>query len=299
MKIGILSFRPLHRRVSYEERRLKEEVLALGYRVRVYRIDRFLLFFDHDRAWIYYNGKPFRGCNVIITRPSVLDNVDLNVFIIKQFELMGMPVVNNYISIVRAKNKLRTAQILRHHNIPIPATAVLRRLEDFDMAIKKVKGIPLIMKKVSGSLGKGVMIVESKRAANSTLDAFWNDEGSNLLLFQEYVKESKGEDTRVIVVGNKMLGGIVRKAKKGEFRSNLHLGGTGRKAEVTPEMTELSIKAAHALGLEIAGVDLLNTSRGPVVMEVNSNPGFEGFEQCTGINVAKEIVRYALSLAKK
>lgn len=298
MRIGILSFRGVGKIITSQERRLKQEALLLGHKVRIYRAYRCMAYFAADKNKLFYDGEPFPKCDVMITRPGMnTSNIDLDVYIVKQMELAGMKIFNNYLAITRSKNKLRAAQLMDYNEIQVPRTVVIRRKEDVLLAIKKVGGPPVIIKQVFGSFGLGVAIAETRRAAISTIDALCRGDERNILLIQEYVSESKGQDTRVFVVGGKVLGGMVRKARKGEFRSNIHRGGTGRVATLTEEDKQISIKAAVVLGLEVAGVDVLHTKHGPAVMEVNSNPGFEGFEANTGVNVARAIIEHAVKVA--
>lgn len=300
MHIGILSFQPLENKITYNERRLKEEINLLGYKGKIYRVDKCCMFFDIDHPKLYYDNQPFPKCDVMISRPGAsTTNIELDASIIKQFELIDIPIINSYLPITRAKNKLRTVQILDYYTIPVPKTVMIHRKDDLDFAIKKVGGPPVIIKRIFGALGIGVSIAETKRAIHSTIDTLWREGSRSIFLIQEYVKESKGEDTRVIVIGGKVLGGMLRKARKGEFRSNLHRGGIGEKIELTSTIEELALNACRVLGLDIAGVDIIHTKHGPAVMEVNCNPGFEGFEKSTGINVAKAIVEHASSLARQ
>jgi len=218
----------------------------------------------------------------------------LSVSIIKQMEMMGIPVFNRYNPIIKAKNKLKSMQILDHYNIPIPKTAIIRSPNYIDMAVKAVGGMPVIVKSPFGSYGAGVTIVESKRALKSMLD--W--ELNLMYVIQEFVKYSKGQDIRVFIVGGKVVGTMMRKAMKGEFRSNIELGGKGLPVEITDEEKEISLRSVQALDLEYAGVDILRSKSGPVVLEVNSNPGFKELERSTGVDVAGSIVEFAIDFAK-
>ncbi|MBU1019381.1 MAG: RimK family alpha-L-glutamate ligase [Patescibacteria group bacterium] len=292
MHVGILSFRPQDGKIAYEESRLVKAARELGYKGKVYRAYDCELYYNGGGPTILYKGKPFPKIDVMIPRVSVLNNVDLSASVVKQLELMGVPVLNSYNSILKAKNKLRTLQIMSHYNLPIPKTVVIGKNEDLKEAIKKVGGAPVIIKSPFGSLGSGVMIVESYRAAVSTVDFF----GSKIVLIQEYVKESKGKDTRVFVVGGKVVAAMERTAKKGEFRSNAALGGKGRIVSLDKEYEDLALKASGIMGLDVAGVDILTTKNGPVILEVNSNPGFEELEKATGIDVAKAMVERAVGM---
>jgi ribosomal protein S6--L-glutamate ligase len=294
MKIGILSFKALSKAASKEEIRIKNTARAMGHKARVFRSARFQLVYDGTARRLLYNGKLFPKYDVIITRPSVLRDVDLSISIIKQMEMMGVPVFNRYTPILKAKNKLKSMQIMDHYNIPIPKTAVIRYEEYIDLAVKSVGGMPVIVKTPFGSYGAGVTIVESKRGLKSMLD--WKS--SNMYMIQEFVKDSKGSDIRVFVVGGKVVGTMMRSASKGEFRSNIELGGKGGPVEITEEEKEISLKAVQALDLEYGGVDILRSKKGPVILEINCNPGFKALEAATGVDIATPIVEFAIEYAE-
>jgi len=296
MRVGILSFRSPGRPLAKEELRLAKAARELGYVARIFRAADCELYFNGGGPTMYYKGKKFPKTDVIIPRVSVLTNVDLQASLVRQFELMGIPVLNSYDSILKAKNKLKTLQILSHYELPIPKTVVIRKKDDLKTAIAKVGGTPVIIKSPFGSLGSGVMIAESYRGALSVLDMIWGSITTYIILVQEYVKESKGKDTRVLVVGGKVITAMERSAKKGEFRSNAALGGKGRKIEISQEYADLALKATEILGLEMSGVDILVTGKGPAVLEVNCNPGFTELEETTGVDVAKAIVERAVAL---
>jgi ribosomal protein S6--L-glutamate ligase len=292
MKIGILSFRPLDRKSSAEELQLQRAARAKGHVVKIFRSKRFQMVFDKKSPWLLYNGKKFPHCDVVITRPSVLQNADLYIALIEQMEMAGILLFNNYESILKTKNKIKTMQILDNQDIPIPKTVVLNRPEDIAQAAKLVGGFPLIVKVPFGSFGNGVTIVESMRALKSYLT--WN---RPLYLLQEYVKYSKGKDVRVFVVNGEVVGTMMRSAKKGEFRSNIELGGKGTNVEITEEEKMISLRAVQALNLNYGGVDIMRGKNGPVVIEVNSNPGFKALEEATGKSIADSVIDYAVQYA--
>jgi ribosomal protein S6--L-glutamate ligase len=248
---------------------------------------------------ILYKNKRIKGCDVLIPRVSVSGNIDLEVSIVKQFKMIGTPVVNDYLPTARAKNKLRTLQILTHKGIPVPRTLVVRKLEFLDEGIENVGGYPVIVKSPFGSYGVGVAIAESRRSLYSSLDMVWANTSSSILLIQEYVAEAEGCDFRAYVIGDRVVASMQRQAQKGDFRSNLHTGGAASKVKLTEEEEHLAIRATQALGLDIGGVDLLRTKKGPMVMEVNANPGFEGLMKVTGVNIPHEMVKYAIKLQKE
>ncbi|MDD3861487.1 MAG: RimK family alpha-L-glutamate ligase [Candidatus Gracilibacteria bacterium] len=294
MKIGILSFRSLNRQASEEEIELKKQAKARGHIARIFRAAKFQLVYDRESPWFFYNGKPLKKYDVMITRPAVVRDVDLSIALIEQLEMAGIPLFNNYHSILKAKNKIKTTQILDHYGIPLPKTVVIHRPEDVAQAAKMVGGFPVIVKNPFGSFGNGVTIIESMRALNSFL--VWD---KPLYLLQEYVKYSKGKDMRVFVVNGKVVGSMMRSAKKGEFRSNIELGGIGAPIEPTPEEIAIAIRSVQALDLHYGGVDIMRSKTGPVVLEVNSNPGFKALETATGVSVAGAIVDYAVEFAER
>ena len=306
LKVGILDFTGLTSKAKTasstsikEVQALREEIKKAGCEPRTYKVEKCQLYFHGRKSEILYNNKKIKGCDVLIPRVSVVSaNVDLEISIVKQFQMMDIPVLNEYLPIARAKNKLRTMQILTNKNIPVPTTIVVRKLDYIDDAIKAIGGYPAILKTPFGSYGTGVVIVESRRALYSALDIIWKA-GTNIILIQQYVAEADGSDFRAFVVGDRVVAAMQRIAKTGDFRSNLHLGGEARKAELTHEEERLAVRATEALGLHIAGVDLLRSKDGPLVMEVNSNPGFTGLSQISKVNVASEIVDYAIGYAKR
>lgn len=302
MKIGILQFKPgksiRSRKLPNDIKMLQAAVKELGHTPVVIREDRCQLYYTRNQPKILYNGKKFPKVDVIIPRFNALSNVSLKATIVNQLELLGYPIIQKYTSLVRAKNKLRTLQLLTSKNIPVPKTMIVRRFEYLDTAIKAVGDFPIIIKTPFGSLGKGVAIVETKRSLLSAFDMLLSSNDFNSLMIQEYVKESEGKDVRVFIVDGKIVAKMERDAEGRDFRSNMALGGTGKDVKLTKKERDIARDAAKALKLKIAGVDLLRSNHGPVVMEVNCNPGFEGITETTGIDVAKKIVEYAVKFAK-
>ncbi len=294
MKIGILSFRSSNNHASKEEIRIKKEAKLAGHTSRIFRASRFQMVYDQHSPWLLYDGKPFPKYDVVITRPSVLKNVDLHVALIEQMELMGVPLFNDYHSILKTKNKIKTMQILDHAAIPIPKTVVIRRPEDIKQAVKSLGGFPVIVKHPVGSFGSGVIIVESMRGLQSYL--LWD---KPMYLLQEYVKYSKGKDIRIFVINGQVVGSMMRSAKKGEFRSNIELGGKGSVVDITPEEANIALRSVQALDLKYGGVDVMRSKAGPVVLEVNSNPGFKELEGVSDSNIAGALVEYAVEYAER
>lgn len=306
MNIGLLVYNSESWKVSLRSRKLlaNDKILlvagqARGHTMKVFRSERCQLFYVNGKMKVLYAGHPFPKMDVIIPRPSVCNNVDLELTLNKHLLLMGMKLVNGYMPVMRAKNKIRMLQILSHAGIKMPKTVILKRLEYMDDAIRRVGGFPIIIKTPHGSLGRGVAIVESRRSLLSSLDIIWADAQNRSLLIQEYVKESAGRDIRAFVVNNKVVAAMERKSKKGDFRSNIGCGGTGVPVALTKEEEELALDATRAFNLDIAGVDLLRTKNGPVVMELNANPGLEGITEATGVDVAGKIIDFAVLKAKK
>jgi len=303
MKIGILQFKPgttiRSRKLPADIKMLKKAVVELGHKPVIIREDKCQLLYTRNQPRILYNGKKFPKVDVIIPRFNALSNISLRATIAHQLDVIGIPVVQKYTSLVRAKNKLRTLQLLTSKKIPVPKTMVVRRFEYLDTAIKEVGDFPIIIKTPFGSMGKGVAIVETKRALHSAFDMLLSSPDFNSLLIQEYVKESEGKDIRVFIVGGKIVASMERDAEGRDFRSNIALGGSGKVAKLTKREREVAFAAAKVLKLKIAGVDLLRSNHGPVVMEVNCNPGLEGITETTGIDVAKKIIEYSVKFAEK
>lgn len=294
MKIGILSYRSLNNKATKEELSLKKVAREKGHITRIFREQKFQMVFDGKSPWLIYDGRPFGKYDVIITRPSILNNVALHVALIQQMEMMGIPLFNGSEAILGAKNKIKTMQVLDRYGIPIPKTVVIRRKDDLDQAAKSVGGFPLIAKQPVGSFGNGVTIIESMRALQSFL--LWD---KPMYLLQQFVKYSKGKDIRVFVVNGKVVGSMMRSAKKGEFRSNIELGGVGKPVEITQDEASIALRSVQALDLDYGGVDIMRGKDGPVVLEVNSNPGFKELERATGVNIAGAIVDYAIEFGER
>ncbi|MBI5254223.1 RimK family alpha-L-glutamate ligase [Candidatus Falkowbacteria bacterium] len=243
----------------------------------------------------------FKSIDVLITRANFLTaNVDFNGSLIRQFELVGVPIVNKSLGVMRAKNKLKTLQILSHKNIPIPKTYMVSQSQNIEDIIADIGPFPVIIKSMAGSHGSGVSIVESKRGLRSIIDMIVRSDAAEPVMVQEYVKESKGKDVRVFIVGKRIVGAMERIAsKRGEFRSNFHLGGRVRVATMSRKEKDVAFAAIDACGLDIAGVDLIRTKTGPKVLEVNANPGLEGITKATGRDIAGEIIQYAVRKAAR
>lgn len=217
--------------------------------------------------------------------------------VLGQFEAMGLPVANGSAAILQARDKLRCLQRLTSRGIDVPATAIVREVADLDDALEMVGGVPCVVKLLEGTQGIGVMLAESREGLEAMLQAFWSL-GHSVLL-QQFIAESRGRDVRAFVVGDEVVAAMRREAPLGEFRSNIHRGGTGTAVKLDAKQKAAMVEATQALGLHVAGVDFLESNAGPLVIEVNASPGFEGLEKATGVDVAGAVVRYAAKLGKK
>lgn len=277
---------------------IAEEIRKLGHKPVIYHPENCQILFDKNSSEILYKGKRIKGCDVLIPRINVVNDFELELSFIKQFQLMGIPLVNKFLPISQSMNKLRTLQILTKARLPVPKTIVVRKFDYLDDCIKAVGGYPVIIKAPFGTHGKGVALIESRRSLYSTLDILWKFTRSSITLIQEYIAESAGCDYRVIVVGGKVVATMKRRAKAGDFRSNLSLGGEAEQVSLSKEELRIAVKATEALGLDVSGVDMLRTKDGPVVMEINPCPGLIGITQATSVNVAEYIVKQAIHMVK-
>jgi ribosomal protein S6--L-glutamate ligase len=293
MKIAILS----NGNGNYSTKRLVEEAEKRGHEVKVIKYKNCYVSIDRYNPTVMYKGKPITGFDAMI--PRISNNMTrYGTAIVRQLEATGLFTTSGSLAIVRARDKLRSAQILSKAGVDMPKTVFSRNTTDIDDLIEQI-GLPVIIKLASGTHGNGVVLAESKKTAKSALQAFYltNDDGTNILL-QEYISESAGTDIRAFVVGRKVVASMKRQSLDDDFRSNLHKGGEGTSIKLTDEEKKLAIKAARAMGLHIAGVDIMRSSRGPLVLEVNASPGF-GIERITGRNIAASIIEYVEQNAKR
>lgn len=287
MKIAILSNGP----GNYSTKRLKEEALKRGHEVDIIKYKNCYVSIEKSNNKVFYKGNPLDKYDAII--PRIASNMTkYGTTIVRQLEMQGVYSLSKSIAIVRARDKLRTMQLLAKTGVPIPKTVVSRNQTDIDDLLELVGGTPLIIKLARGTHGNGVVLAETKKAAKSVLQAFYltDADGTNILL-QEFIKESAGTDIRAFVVGSRVVASMKRQSLDDDFRSNLHKGGVGTAIKLTPEEKKVAIKAAKAMGLSLAGVDLMRSARGPLVLEVNASPGF-GIETATGRDVAGPIIEY-------
>ena len=286
MKIAILS----NGNANYSTKRFVEEATARGHEVTVVKYKNCYLSLDEKHPDVFYNGNKLGQFDAILPRISN-SMTNYGCAIVRQFEMQGAWTVSSSIAITRARNKLRAAQLLTKAGIDTPRTFVSRNTTDIDALLDHI-GVPMIIKLATGTHGNGVVLADTKKAAKSALQAFYlyNEDGTNILL-QEYIKESAGIDIRAFVVGSKVVASMKRQSLDDDFRSNLHKGGEGTAVKLTDEERKIAVRAAKAMGLHVAGVDLMRSSRGPLILEVNASPGF-GIERVTGRNVAKPIIEY-------
>ncbi|MGZ5244954.1 MAG: 30S ribosomal protein S6--L-glutamate ligase [Bacteroidia bacterium] len=292
MKIAVLSRNPK----LYSTRRLVEAAESRGHEVEVLDYLFCNITVEEGEPLIYYKDKLLEKPDAIIPRIGA-SRTFYGCAVVRQFEMMHVFTSVKSQAIVRSRDKLRSMQILSRHGIPMPKTAFSAHPEQIKTLIKKVGGPPIIIKLLEGTQGKGVVLAETINAAKSALDAFFGLKAN--ILIQEYIKEAGGRDIRVFVVNGRVAGAMMRQGVQGEFRSNLHQGGFAQKVKLSKEERTLALNAAKALGLGIAGVDLLQSSRGPLLMEVNSSPGLEGIETATGQDIAGTIIQYIERNAKR
>jgi ribosomal protein S6--L-glutamate ligase len=285
VKIAVLSRNPK----LYSTRRLVDAARKRGHEVRIINVLRCYMDITSNNPTIHYKGTELSGFDAII--PRIGASVTFyGTAIVRQFEMMKVFSVNESVAIARARDKLRSMQLLSRRGLGMPATGFAHSPDDIDDLLHEVGGAPVVIKLLEGTQGLGVVLAETKQAAESVIQAFMGLDAN--ILVQEFIKEAKGTDIRCFVIGNRVVAAMERRAAVGEFRSNLHRGGTARLVKITPGERDTAIKAAQTIGLNVCGVDILRASRGPVVLEVNSSPGLRGIEQATGKDVAGMIIEF-------
>lgn len=283
MKIGILS----RNKKLYSTRRLVQAAEERGHEVRVIDVLRCYMNMATSRPSIHYRGEDLTGFDAIIPRIGASITF-YGTAVVRQFEMMGVYAVNESVAISRSRDKLRSIQLLSRRGIGLPVSGFAHAPDDVPDLIKMVGGAPLVIKLLEGTQGIGVVLAETRKAAESVIEAFMGLSAN--ILVQEFIKEAGGSDIRCLVVGGKVVAAMKRQAPDGEFRSNLHRGGTAELVRITPEERSTATRAANIMGLNVAGVDLLRSNHGAVVMEVNSSPGLEGIEKSTGKDIASMII---------
>lgn len=291
MKIAILS----RNRKLYSTRRLVEAGEKRDHDIHVFDTLKCYMDIASHRPSVHYKGKELEEFDAVI--PRIGASVTFyGAAVLRQFEMMGTYPLNESVGITRSRDKLRSLQILARAGVGLPLTGFAHSTDDTQALIDLVNGAPLVVKLLEGTQGKGVVLAETKQAAESLIDAFRNLDAN--FLVQEFIKEAGGSDIRCLVIGDRVIAAMMRQAREGEFRSNLHRGGTASKVRLTPEERSTAVRAAKRMGLNVAGVDILRSNHGPVVLEVNSSPGLEGIEQATGLDVARRIFEFIEKNAK-
>ncbi|CCJ70986.1 Ribosomal protein S6 glutaminyl transferase [Cronobacter condimenti 1330] len=283
MKIAILS----RDGTLYSCKRLREAATRRGHQVEILDPLSCYMTINPAASSVHYKGRQLPHFDAVIPRIGSAITF-YGTAALRQFEMLGSYPLNESVAITRARDKLRSLQLLARQGIDLPVTGIAHSPDDTSDLIDMVGGAPLVVKLVEGTQAIGVVLAETRQAAESVIDAF---RGLNAhILVQEYIKEAKGRDIRCLVVGDRVVAAIERQAKEGDFRSNLHRGGVARIAEITERERDIAIKAAATLGLDVAGVDILRADRGPLVMEVNASPGLEGIEKTTGLDIAGQMI---------
>ena len=291
MKIAILS----RNKKLYSTRKLVEAAEKRGHTVRVIDVLRCYMNIAPKSPEIHYRGARLERFDAVI--PRIGASVTFyGAAVVRQFEVMGTYCVNESVAITRARDKLRSLQLLARRGIGLPVTAFAHSPDDTDDIIKLVRGAPVIIKLIEGAQGKGVVLADTDKAASSVIGAFRDLDA--YFLVQEFIEEAKGSDIRCFVVGGQVVAAMKRKAAPGEFRSNLHRGGSASIVKLTRQEIRTAQRAARILGLNVAGVDIVRTKNGPAVLEVNSSPGLEGIEATTGVDIAGRIIEFIEQHAK-
>jgi ribosomal protein S6--L-glutamate ligase len=285
MKIAILS----RKKSLYSTRRLVEAGKQRGHEIEVIDTLRCYMNITSFRPEIHLKGVALTGFDAVIPRIGASITF-YGAAVLRQFEMMGVYPLNESVAISRSRDKLRSVQLLSRKGIGLPITGFAHSPDDTQDLIKMVGGAPLVIKLLEGTQGIGVVLAETQKAAESVIEAFMGLKAN--ILVQEYIKEAGGADIRCFVIGDRVVAAMKRQAQAGEFRSNLHRGGSASLIKITPEERSTAVRAAKAMGLNVSGVDILRSNHGPVVMEVNSSPGLEGIEAATGRDVASMIVEF-------
>ncbi len=285
MQLAILS-----RKASlYSTRKLVEAARQRGHHVRVLDTLQFDIRISKRNPELFYQREPVGPVDAVIPRIGASITF-YGLAVVRQFEMMGVYCVNESQAIARSRDKLRCLQILSRHDIGVPPTVYTRQAEHVPHCIEQVDGPPVVVKLLEGTQGIGVILAESTMAASSVIEAFHGLDQN--ILIQQFIREAHGADIRAVVVGRRVVAAMRRQAVAGEFRSNIHRGGTAKKIRLPAEYRKTALAAARVLGLRVAGVDMIESKEGPMVMEVNSSPGLEGIQKTTGVDVADDIIEY-------
>ena len=286
MKIAILS----RKKDLYSTQRLVQASRDRGHQADTIDTLRCYMNITSSQPTIHYKGNELKHYDAVIPRIGASINF-YGAAVVRQLEMMGVFCVNDSVAITRARDKLRSLQLLSKKGIGMPITGFAHSLDEIQDLIKMAGGVPLVIKFLEGTQGIGVVLVESTKAARSVIEAFLGLKVN--IMVQEYIKEASGADIRCFVVGDKVVSAMKRQSKSPEeFRSNLHRGGSASAVEITEEERTMAIRAAHIIGLNVAGVDIVRSNRGPLIIEVNASPGLEGIEKATGVDVAGSIIQF-------
>lgn len=291
MKIGILS----RKKDLYSTRRLVEACEKRGHIARVIDPLRCYMNITSAKPTIHFKGEALTGFDAIVPRIGASITF-YGTAVVRQFEMMNVYTVNESQAISRSRDKLRSLQLLARAGIGLPVTGFAHSPDDKSDLLNMIGAPPFIIKLLEGTQGKGVILAETKKATESVVDAFRKLDA--YLLLQEFVEEAAGADVRCFVVGDKVIASMQRKAKDGEFRSNLHRGGKASLVKITPGERAIAVRAAKVMGLNVAGVDIIRSKHGPLILEVNSSPGLEGIEKATSLDIASMIVEFIEKNAK-
>lgn len=291
MKIAILSREP----ELYSTQRLVKAAEERGHEVEVIDALRCYMNITSNNPHIHYQGRVLDDFDAVIPRIGASITF-YGTAVLRQFEMMGVYPLNESVAIARSRDKLRSLQLLSRKGVGLPVTGFAHSPDDVDDLLQEVGGAPVVVKLLEGTQGVGVVLAETHSAAQSVIQAFHGLKAN--ILVQEFISEAKGADIRCFVVGGKVIAAMKRQGKEGEFRSNLHQGGSATLVRITPEERATAIRAAKVMGLNVCGVDLLRSNHGPLVMEVNSSPGLEGIETSSGKDVAGIIIQFIEKNAK-
>ena len=273
----------------YSHKRLYEAAASRGHEIEVVNHIHCYINITSHRPSIWYHGKKLEGFDAVIPRIGASVTY-FGAAVLRQFEVMGVYPVNESVAITRSRDKLRSLQLLARKGIGLPVTVFAHKTSNAEEILDLIGGAPVVIKLLEGTQGIGVVLGETQKAAESIIQAF-GGVNTNILV-QEFVKEARGEDIRCLVIGDKVVASMIRRGKEGDFRSNLHRGGSAEAVKITPQERATAVSAANAMGLNVCGVDMLRSNHGPVVMEVNSSPGLEGLETATNIDVADRIIQF-------
>ncbi|HEY1379007.1 MAG TPA: 30S ribosomal protein S6--L-glutamate ligase [Gemmataceae bacterium] len=285
MRIAILSRQP----DLYSTGALAEAGRKRGHDVRVMDTLQFDLCIRRGKPELFYQGEPVGPVDAVVPRIGASITI-YGLAVVRQFEMMGVYCLNESQAIARSRDKLRTLQLLCRHDVGVPPTVFTRQADHVHDCMRLMNGPPVVVKLLQGTQGIGVVLAETERAASSVIEAFHGLDQN--ILIQKFIKEAKGSDIRALVVGRKVVGAMRRQAVAGEFRSNLHRGGSATRVRLPAEYRKTALAAARVLGLRLAGVDMLESKEGPMIMEVNSSPGLEGIEKATGADVAGAVIEH-------